>query len=285
MIGGSCSWWRRGAHGVAVRGDSDAVVVMASDAAGLRAWQCPGRRQVLSPRGRARGGGPARTGPAAAQVRPAEAMPGDSRVRRRGDRVERVMQRRGVRPGSAGSVPPITPSWNIAKQRISSARDRRRRSKPRTVAGGTSRSAPIRAYPAPLSAAARPVPITSTASARRGAHQDRSRMCVRWQDRQRARSGRSHAVAPPSSRITRSRPCPHWASLPVPHDGQASRPPARSAEAAAASAHSSTAGLPEHDGHDARARAPRARGSSCCSLPGPAASRNPDRPGRQQTTQ
>jgi hypothetical protein len=49
-----------------------------------------------------------------------------------------------------------------------------------------------------------------------------------------------------------------------------------------ASAHSSTAGLPDHDGHDARGRTPHARGSSCCSLPGPAASRNPDRPGRQQ---
>jgi hypothetical protein len=94
-----------------------------------------------------------------------------------------------------------------------------------------------------------------------------SKMCVRRQDRQRARSGHSRAVAPPSSRITRSRPCPHRASRPVPHDGQASRPPARSAEAAAASAHSSTAGLPDHDGHDARARAPRARGARVAACP------------------
>jgi hypothetical protein len=93
------------------------------------------------------------------------------------------------------------------------------------------------------------------------------------------RPGRSRAVAPDSSRITRSRPWPHRASWPVPHDGQASRPPARSARAAAASAHSSTAGLPHHDGHDAGDWAPRARGNSCCSLPGRAASRNPDRPG------
>ncbi len=38
----------------------------------------------------------------------------------------------------------------------------------------------------------------------------------------------------------------HRASRPVPHNGQASSPPARSA-AAAASAHNSTAGLPDHD--------------------------------------
>ena len=94
-------------------------------------------------------------------------------------------------------------------------------------------------------------PITSRASARRGAHHDGSKMCVRWQERQRARSGRSRVVAPPSSRITRSRPWPYRASRPVPQDGQASRPPAKSAEAAVASAHNSTAGLPEHNGHDA----------------------------------
>ena len=86
------------------------------------------------------------------------------------------------------------------------------------------------------------------------------------QDRQRARSGRSRTVAPPSSRITRSRPCPHRASLPVLHDGQASRPPARSAEAAAASAHNSTASLPDHDGDDARPghRAPEGAGVAAC---------------------
>ena len=85
------------------------------------------------------------------QVRPAKPIAGVGGVRGRGDRVQRVMQRRGVRAGSAGSVPPITPSWNIAKQRISSARQRRRRSQPRTVATGTPRSAPIRTQPAPPS--------------------------------------------------------------------------------------------------------------------------------------
>jgi hypothetical protein len=47
-------------------------------------------------------------------------------------------------PGIAGSVPPIAPSCCIAKLRISSARERTRRSQPRTVPGDTLRSAPIR---------------------------------------------------------------------------------------------------------------------------------------------
>jgi hypothetical protein len=55
------------------------------------------------------------------------------------------------------------------------------------------------------------------------------------------------AVAPPSSRITRSRPRHHRASCPVPHDGQASRPPARPADTAAAPTHNSMASLPDHD--------------------------------------
>jgi hypothetical protein len=66
VIGGSRSWWRHGAHGVAVLGAGDAAVVAVSVAAGLRAWQCPSGCQVLSRRGRGRGGGPGRSGPAAA---------------------------------------------------------------------------------------------------------------------------------------------------------------------------------------------------------------------------
>jgi hypothetical protein len=90
-------------------------------------------------------------------------------------------------------------------------------------------------------------------------------MCVRLRARQRARSGRSRAVAPAGSRIARSRPCPHLARRPVPHDGQASSPAARLAEAAA-SAHNSTAGLPDHDGHDARTghRAPGGTRVAAC---------------------
>ena len=72
---------------------------------------------------------------------------------------------------------------------------------------------------------------------------------------QRARCGSSRAVAPSSSRITRSRPRPHRFRRPVPHEGQVSSPPARPADAAAGSAHSSTECLPDHDGRDARTRA------------------------------
>ena len=39
--------------GVAVRDAGDAVAVMASVAAGLRTWRCPGWRRMLSRRGRA----------------------------------------------------------------------------------------------------------------------------------------------------------------------------------------------------------------------------------------
>ena len=81
---------------------------------------------------------------------------------------------------------------------------------------------------------------------------------LRRHEPQRARCGRSRAVAPPSRRTARSRPYPHRFSRPARQDGQASIPPARSADAAAASAHSSTEGLPGHDGHDAPA-GPHAR--------------------------
>lgn len=37
MIGGSCSRWRRGAHGVPARGAGDAAVVLVSVATGLSA--------------------------------------------------------------------------------------------------------------------------------------------------------------------------------------------------------------------------------------------------------
>ena len=93
-------------------------------------------------------------------------------------------------------------------------------------------------------AIARPAaaPMTSMPSARRGAHQDGSRTHVRWQDRQRARRGRSRATRPPCSRTARSRPYPHRASGPSWHDGHASVPAARSGATAPASRHSSTAG-------------------------------------------
>ena len=89
------------AHGVAASGVAAlaAVVVTVSVAARPRACRCPGPPARLlaavSRPGRARGGGPGRTGPAAAtQVRPGQAVPGDGRVRGRGDGTERVTQRR-----------------------------------------------------------------------------------------------------------------------------------------------------------------------------------------------
>jgi hypothetical protein len=81
-----------------VRGSRDAAVLMVNDAAGLRAWQGPGRRQVLSQPGRARGGGLGRTDQQRPQAFWPEFIAGDSGVRGR-DPVERVMQRRGGRLG------------------------------------------------------------------------------------------------------------------------------------------------------------------------------------------
>ncbi len=53
-------------------------------------------------------------------------------------------------------------------------------------------------------------------------------MCVRRQERQRARSGRSRTVASASSRITRSRPCPTAPAAPSRTTGRpAARPPDR----------------------------------------------------------
>jgi len=91
----------------------------------------------------------------------------------------------------------------VAKQRISSARQCSRRSQPRTVPGGTPRSAPIRPEPAPPRAAARLVPITSIASARRRAYQGGSRICAR-------RTGRAPgpAAAAPSRRPAAGSPAP-----------------------------------------------------------------------------
>jgi len=56
------------------------------------------------------------------------------------------------------------------------ARARSRRSHPRTVPGGTPSAAAIGRWPAPAIAAPAAVPMTSMPSARRGAHQDGSKM-------------------------------------------------------------------------------------------------------------
>jgi hypothetical protein len=61
-----------------------------------------------------------------------------------------------------------------------------------------------------------------------------------------------------NGRITRSAPCPTAPAARCCTMGRLSRPPARPTEAASASAHNSTACLPDQDGHDARTRAPHA---------------------------
>jgi hypothetical protein len=65
-------------------------------------------------------------------------------------------------------------------------------------------------------------------SRRAGARTRPAARCGRPQDRHRARAGRSRTTAPPSSHTCRSRtrPRPHRRSRPLPHDGQASTPPA-----------------------------------------------------------
>ena len=101
---------------------------------------------------------------------------------------------------------------------------------------------------------------------------------------QRARSGRSRAVAPPSSRITRSAPCPHRAGRPVPQDGQASSPPARSRRrqrhrrTAARQAFQITTATMPGAGH-------RPPGELESQPARPGGVPQPDRAGRQQTTQ
>ena len=179
-------------------------------------------------------------------------------------------------PGSAESAPRTVPSWIIAKQRMSSARERRRRSQPRTVPAGTSRSAPIRPEPTPSSAATRTVPITSIASARRGAHQDGGTMWVRRQERQPARPAAA-AQSPAQQPDQRFLPYPTGPADQSRRKGQASRPPARSAGDGIG------IGIEQHG----RPRcpgpgtAPRGARRSLLDLK---ASRNPDQPGDQPTT-
>ena len=68
--------------------------------------------------------------------------------------------------------------------------------------------------------------MTSIASAGLGEHHDGSSTWVRLDEPQRARCGRSRAVAPPSRRTARSRPYPHRFSRPAGRPGRpASRPP------------------------------------------------------------
>ncbi len=109
---------------------------------------------------------------------------------------------------------------------------------------------------------------------------------VRRHEPQCARCGRSRAVAPSGRWTARSRPYPHRFSRPARQDGQATIPPARSQDAAAASAHSSTEGLPGHDSTMPRP-GQRPPGGARCSLPafsrGPRP-RTPHTPGNDTMT-
>lgn len=161
-------------------------------------------------------------------------------------RAQRVGQRVGQRV--AGWVDPCrirverdgVPDRVAAWPRSCSARAVTRRTQPRIVSAGTSRSPAIPRMPRPDAAATRAAPMTSMPCARRGAHQAGSSTCVPRHDMQRARRGRTGTRRPPSSRTTRHRPCPHGRSRPG-HDGQPNRRSARSVRICASSRYSSIA--------------------------------------------
>lgn len=134
----------------------------------------------------------------AGQAKPAQQrLPVSGRAAAQG-RAGRLRRRRVTAGGEA-------PSPAIASWRSWPARERRRRSHPRRVAAGTPNSAQIRPDPMPCSAAAiAAAAMTPTASARRGAVHDGSRMCLALHAAHRPRRGRSRVLAPPRSRINRS---------------------------------------------------------------------------------
>ena len=108
-------------------------------------------------------------------------------------------------------------------------------------------------------------------------------MCVRRQDRHRARSGRSRQLRPPGSRITRSAPCPHRASRPRPA-GRACQLPGGQVTGRGESIRTQ-ARAASLSGHRPRrpAMGGPARGSSCC-MPGPAPPGTPDRRNQLEPT-
>lgn len=96
-------------------------------------------------------------------------------------------------------------------------------------------------------------------------------------------AGRSRLV-PPSTRMTRSRPQPH-ARSPVAHEGQASVPDARSADAASASAHSSIeAVLPVECPRSPAGGTRHREGQFVLQAPRPDATPQPERPSAGKTT-
>ena len=238
-----------GAHGVA--GLLTAVVRGAGKRSGAPRGRCrPGSGHgdardgaLRSAAGRgSEGGGEAEAAQEGVEVFPGIAVEGDRGPRAGDDRGQGIAERGPARI-QAG---PVTARGEAAERgrgvrRRSLARARRRRSQPRTVAGGTPSSAPSRALPVPCRAAAAAArAITPAPSARRGAIQDGSSMWVASQDRHRPRGGAATARSPRCSRTARSRPRPHGPRRPRPHDGHRSEPETRSALADSASAQSST---------------------------------------------
>jgi hypothetical protein len=227
-----------------------------------------GRRRCRTGRGRRRGpprrSHGRRSRPPAHAVTAARASPeGDPHGARQGQTRPAVM----------------TPSAAVASWRRSPARDRRRRSQPRTVAAGTPSSAPSRTLPVPCRAAAAAArAITPAPSARRGAIQDGSRICVARQDRHRPRGGRTTARSPSCSRTARSRPWPHVPRRP-PHDRHTTAPEARSAseDRRRRTAARGASPLLVMLRHSAPARAGR-QGQLVLHDPSPAAAPQPERP-------
>ena len=174
-----CSWCRRGDHGGGARGGKCAPALPAGAVTPGQDMRMPGTgpggqlpgagaRAAQRPKRPRRASRSSPAWPWKAIAARAHAMTA-ARASPRGEP-------HGARQGQ--SRPAVrSPSVAVASWRRSLARERRRRSQPRTVAGGTSSSAPSRALPVPYRAAAAAArAITPVPSARRGAIQDGSSM-------------------------------------------------------------------------------------------------------------
>jgi hypothetical protein len=181
---------------------------MVSVAACLRACRSPGGCAGSAAGCRGEEAGQAEQAQQRPPVRGCEAAEGDRGVRAGGHGGQRVAQRRAgrlrLRHVTARGQGPETDHRVLAHRAYPGSEA----AQPAAHGGGWDAQvrAPIRAVPVPWSAdAAAAVTMTPTASARRDAIQDGSRMCVAWHEPHRPLRGLSRALAPPRSRITRSR--------------------------------------------------------------------------------
>ena len=150
-------------------------------AGGLRAWAPPGGAAGSAPGRRGEGGGQAEPADQRGQAGFRAAVPPDRGVRACGDCGQRVAQGRSRRPRRAGIAAlgglddrdEEPGSSAVASCSSWPARERSRRSQPRTVAAGTLSCAPSRAEPVPCSAdraaACAITPMASRAPGRRSA--------------------------------------------------------------------------------------------------------------------